>query len=495
MFEATKLGRKVAKEDFKREELEMRTDLLAAQRELRGTNTPVIILVLGVDGAGKGDTVDRLTEWLDTRGLRTFDFWDETDEERERPRFWRFWRALPPRGEIAILFGGWYLEPFENRFCGDWSEVRFDNEMKRIADFERMLTRDGALVVKFWFHMPEKAQKKRLRKLKRNDPRLWKTLPRKGEFSKHYRSFEQLAERMIRQTDTGPTPWYLIEATDHRYRDLTVGRTLLRSIRNRLSHPAEEAGATPPSEAPSLPEEPSARITVLDKVDLGQKLEPEAYKKKLKSLKREIQDLAWKAHRAKRSTVMVFEGVDAGGKGGAIRRLTGGIDSRLYRTIPVTAPTDEEKAHHYLWRFWRHLPIDGRITIYDRSWYGRVLVERVEGFASPAEWQRAYSEINRFEEQLVRHGTIMLKFWLHISPEEQLARFKQRQETPHKQHKITDEDWRNRERWDDYLLAVNEMVVRTSTDYAPWVLVPGNDKKFARVFVLEHVCRTLKKAL
>jgi len=495
MFEATKLGRQLSKADFKKEELELRTDLLAAQRELRGTNTGVVILILGVNGAGKGRVVDRLNEWFDTRGLQTFAFWDETDEERERPRYWRFWRALPPRGEISILFGGWYQEPFENRFCGDTSNGRFDNQMKRIADFERMLTRDGTLVVKFWLHMPEEDQRKRLKKLKRDDTDLWKTLPRKGNFSKHYRSFETIAERMIRQTDTGATPWYLIEATDHRYRDLTIGRTLLRSICNRLSHPTEVAGDSPPSEAPSLPDEASARITVLDQVDLTQPADPETYKQLLSDLQAEIHDLAWKAYRAKRSTVMVFEGVDAGGKGGAIRRLTGGIDSRLYRTIPVAAPTDEEKAHHYLWRFWRHLPLDGRITIYDRSWYGRVLVERVEGFATAAEWQRSYAEINRFEEQLVDSGTIILKFWLHISQDEQLARFKQRQETPHKQHKITDEDWRNRERWDEYSLAVNEMVVRTSTEYAPWTLVPGNDKKFARTFVLEHVRNALKKAL
>jgi polyphosphate kinase 2 (PPK2 family) len=187
--------------------------------------------------------------------------------------------------------------------------------------------------------------------------------------------------------------------------------------------------------------------------------------------------------------------VDAGGKGGAIRRITNAIDARLYQTIPIAAPTDEEKDHHYLWRFWRHIPRSGRVTVYDRSWYGRVLVERVEGFATEAEWKRAYLEINEFEEQLVESGIILFKFWMHIGQDEQLRRFKAREEVPYKQHKITDEDWRNREKWDQYKAAVNEMVIRTSTEYAPWELIPGNDKPYARIAVLQTICGGLRKAL
>jgi polyphosphate kinase 2 (PPK2 family) len=212
-------------------------------------------------------------------------------------------------------------------------------------------------------------------------------------------------------------------------------------------------------------------------------------------LQTEINELAWTAYNKKRSTVLVFEGVDAGGKGGAIRRITTAIDARLYRAIPVAAPTDEEKAHHYLWRFWRHIPRAGYITLYDRSWYGRVLVERVEGFASDAEWRRAYSEINRFEEQLVDSGIILLKFWLHISDEEQLRRFQDRENVPYKQYKITDDDWRNREKWPQYRDAVNEMIVRTSTKHSAWNLVEGNDKPYARVKVLKTVCETLREAI
>ena len=494
MFEATKVGRSVSKEDFKEQQEELRTQLLAVQRELRQTDMPVVVIVSGVEGAGKGEVVNRLNEWLDTRGMQTFAFWDESDEERERPRYWRFWRTMPPRGEITILFGGWYMTPLEYRFQGHCTDAELDAELNRIVDFERMLIQDGALIVKFWFHMSEKDQKARLKELSRDDKSRWKMNPGKAKFSEHYQAFERVAERMILHTDRGISPWYLVEAEDRRYRDLTVGKTLLHAIRSRLSEPAPEDHSVS-SGSPDLPAGPSARITVLDQLDLDRALAKDDYKRELKALQTEINELAWKAYQQKRSTVLMFEGVDAGGKGGAIRRITSAIDARLYRTIPVAAPTDEEKAHHYLWRFWRHIPRAGYITLYDRSWYGRVLVERVEGYASDAEWRRAYSEINRFEEQLVESGVILLKFWLHISQEEQLARFKDREAVPYKRYKITEEDWRNREKWPQYKDAVNEMVVRTSTKHAAWTLVEGNDKPYARVKVLRTVCEALREAL
>lgn len=494
MFEATKVGRSVSKEDFKEQQEELRTQLLAVQRELRHTDVPVIVIISGVEAAGKGEVVNRLNEWLDTRGVQTFAFWDETDEERARPRYWRFWRTMPPRGEITILFGGWYMTPIEYRFQGHCTDAELDAELNRIVDFERMLIQDGALIVKFWFHLSEENQKARLKELSRDDRSRWKMVPSKAKFSEHYQAFERVAERVILHTDRGISPWYLIEAEDRRYRDLTVGKTLLHAIRTRLSEPApEDHGGS--SGSPELPAGASARITLLDQLDLSLSLPQDQYKKEIKSLQAELNELAWQAYNKRRSTILVFEGMDAGGKGGAIRRITSAIDARLYRAIPVAAPTDEEKAHHYLWRFWRHVPRAGYITIYDRSWYGRVLVERVEGFASDAEWRRAYSEINRFEEQLVDNGVILLKFWLHISQEEQLRRFKDREAVPYKRHKITDEDWRNREKWPKYREAVNEMVVRTSTKYASWTLVEGDDKPYARVKVLRTICETLKLAL
>ncbi|ABM62637.1 polyphosphate:AMP phosphotransferase [Halorhodospira halophila] len=494
MFEVAKVGHRVDKQAFKAQRDALRVELLEAQRALRDSQIPVIVIVAGVEAAGKGEVVNRLNEWLDTRGVQTFAFWESSDEERERPRYWRFWRALPPRGEIAILFGGWYLAPIEERFGGVCDDAALDAELRRITDFERSLTLDGALVVKFWFHLSEADQKKRLKQLS-GDPRSrWRMRPKKAKFSAQYQRFEAVAERVIRRTDSGLAPWYLIEAADRRYRDLTVGQTLLQAIRNRLQQPfPPESAAAPPSLDP--PDSTSAPTSRLGQLDLTQTLEREAYKQALKRYQRELNELAWQAYKSRRSTVLVFEGVDAGGKGGAIRRLAQALDARLYRTIPIAAPTDEERAHHYLWRFWRQLPRAGHIIIYDRSWYGRVLVERVEGFASEPEWRRAYAEINDFEEQLAENGSILLKFWLHVSEEEQLRRFRERENTPHKQYKITDEDWRNREQWPLYKDAVDEMITSTSTEYAPWTLVEGDDKRFARIKVLQTVCDRLRAAL
>jgi len=494
MFEATKVGRTVSKEEFKAQRDELRTQLLEVQRELRESNTAVVVIVSGVEAAGKGGVVNRLNEWLDTRGVQTFAFWELSDEEQERPRYWRFWRTLPPRGEISILFGGWYLAPIEHRFQELCDDAALDAELNRIVDFERMVTQDGALVVKFWFHLSEQDQKQRLKELSRDDRSRWKMLPEKSKFSEQYHQFEHVAERVIRQSDRGIAPWYLIEAEDTRYRDLTVGKTLLQAIRARLNQPVAMEPPTP-ADPLNLPESASAQITLLDQLDLTVKLAREAYKEELKKLQQEINELTWKAYKQRRSTVLVFEGVDAGGKGGAIRRITSAVDARLYRTMSVAAPTDEEKAHHYLWRFWRHVPRAGRMIIYDRSWYGRVLVERVEGFATEPEWRRAYSEINEFEEQLVENGAILLKFWLQVSDEEQLRRFQDREDTPYKRYKITDEDWRNREKWPEYKAAVNEMVARTSTEDAPWTLVEGDDKPYARVKVLRTVCDAMRTAL
>jgi polyphosphate:AMP phosphotransferase len=494
MFEAAELGRKVPKKVFQAEEPGLRTALLEAQQQLRVANIPLLILVSGVEGAGKGAVVSLLNTWFDTRGVETYAFWDETDDERQRPPYWRFWQRLPARGTIAVMFGSWYTRPIVDRVFKRQSQSQFDEALKRIAAFEKLLIDDGALLVKFWFHLSKQGQKARLRAdVKQGRGRRPRGLIQK--FSKRYKRFARVSERAIRITTTGTAPWYLVEAEDRRYRDLTVAQTLLEAIQHRLQDgSAHDSTAVSSYTLPTVAI-PQATITILDHVDLTQRLTADAYHQALRTYQRQLYALAWRAWEQKRFTVAVFEGWDAAGKGSAIRRLTAALDARLYRVISIAAPSDEEKAHHYLWRFWRHIPRQGYMTIYDRSWYGRVLVERVEGFAQRQEWRRGYQEINDFEEQLVEHGIVLLKFWIHISQAEQLRRFQEREELAWKQYKITEEDWRNRDKWEDYKAAVNDMVARTSTEYAPWTLIPGNDKLYARIAILKTFCAALEKGL
>jgi len=474
------------KQAFDAAELELRARLLEAQRRLRGSPRCVVVIVSGVEAAGKSEVVNRLHGWLDTRGVQSVAFWDESEEERERPRHWRFWRRLPPRGSIGILFGSWYTQPIVARAFKRNTTAEFEAELAGIVEMERNLIADGAVIVKLWFHLSKKAQKKRLKKAVAKRKRA--LTPWEKSHSRLYDRFAKVSEAALRATDTALAPWRIIDAADRRDRDISAGRLVLDGIERACA--ALSRSVTPVAAA-----RVKAKGCVLDTVDLDATLSQRAYETGLARARARLSALAWKAYERKRSTVVVFEGWDAAGKGGAIRRMTAALDARLYRVIPVAAPTDEERSRHYLWRFWRHVPRGGYVTIYDRSWYGRVLVERVEGFARQDEWERAYDEINSFEEQLAGHGIVVHKFWLHISEEEQLRRFEERQRIAHKMHKITEEDWRNREKWRLYVRAVHDMVVRCSTDHAPWTLVPANDKKVARVMVVKTLADRLESAL
>jgi polyphosphate:AMP phosphotransferase len=492
MFEVAELGRRVSKKDFAQREPALRTALLEAQRQLRAAGIPVIVIVSGVEGAGKGEVVNRFHAWLDSRWVETHAYFNETDEERERPWEWRFWRTLPPRGSIGILFGSWYTVPVVRRAYGEYDDAALEKDMVAVNELERMLTADGALVVKLWFHLSKEEQTERL---KNDKQKYWSVAsPVAKKFSRRYARFLQASELAIRHTDTGDCPWFLIEGTDGRYRDLTAGETLLRAIERRLAHPPELPSAKGIAEAMAAMDAPVNQPTILDQVNLAARIKG-SYEKELERQQRHLHKLSIAAFQQGRSSVAVFEGWDAAGKGGAIRRVTAALDARLYRVISTAAPTDEEKAHHYLWRFWRHVPRAGYVTIYDRSWYGRVLVERVEGFAPEEAWMRAYQEINDFEQRLHERGIVVNKFWLHISPAEQLRRFEERQVTPWKQHKITEDDWRNREKWEAYRGAVNDMVARTSTHFAPWHLIPSEDKQYARIAVLKALSASLEEVL
>ncbi|MCB1854384.1 MAG: polyphosphate:AMP phosphotransferase [Halieaceae bacterium] len=491
MFETLEVGKQIKPGDFDKLEGPLREQLLRAQLELAERDYPVIIVVAGPDGAGKGSLVQQLNEWMDPRWIETNTFWEHSDEEESRPFFWRFWRSLPGRGQIGIFLGSWYTRPAQAAIAGSMGASEFSLYCKQIEIFEQMLADDGALIVKLWLHISHDSQKSRLQ-----DASVHRQATQRGsnlsyELHGTYQRTMEVSEQLILATDSSHSPWQLIEAEDSHYRDLTAGQLLLQAMLNRAGREPREGGADSAREEMLVEGQP----TVLDSVDLSLKLDRDQYKMRLAELQERLHHLGWQAYLEKRSTVALFEGWDAAGKGSAIRRVTRAIDPRLFRLVQIAAPTDEEQAHHYLWRFWRQLQRDGRCTFFDRSWYGRVLVERVEKFASPDEWQRAYSEINQFEQQLVDHGIIVMKFWLHISPAEQKRRFHAREQTPYKQHKLTEDDWRNRARWHDYEIAVDQMVSHTSTRHAPWTLVSGNDKRYARVQILETFCDKLEEAL
>lgn len=485
MFEAVEFGQRLSREEFKACEPALWTALLDSQRALRAAGVATLIIVTGVEGSGRGKVVQRLHKWFDTRGVRTHAFWDSTDEERERPAAWRFWRRLPPRGSIAIMFGGWYGEPLHRPARGGGAEL--DREAARIVELERMLCLDGMLIIKLWFHLSRRSHARRMKK-RREAGRRVAGIVGENATRGQYEDILGAAERMIHHTDTGDCPWQLIDAEDPHHRDLRAGEILRTRMEERLKQPVAAVKA-------AMSVEKRRPATVLDSIDLTAALGAEEYKDALKHQHERLERLAWRTYDARRSAVIVFEGWDAAGKGGAIQRLTAAVDARLYRVIPVAAPTDEERAQHYLWRFWRHLPRAGYMTLYDRSWYGRVLVERVDGHAAEAEWARAFAEINNFEEQLTDHGIVLLKFWLHISAGEQLRRFEQREKLPWKRHKLSDEDWRNRNRRKAYLIAADDMLAHTSAATAPWTLVAAEDKRHARIEVLKTLCTRLEQAL
>lgn len=490
MFEAAEIGNTIDKKVYKAQAPKTRAALLEMQGRMNESDLAVCVLIGGVEGAGKSETLNVLLEWMDPRGIQTHALRDPTDEERDRPYMWRYWRLLPPKGRMGIFLGTWYSQPMLQLFHGAVrSEV--DLVLDRAIEFERMLHAEKTLVFKVWLHLSKTAQSARLKELEVDPDRRWRVTEADRLSRKHYDSYREIAEHTLRRTGTGEAPWHIVEGTDPRYRQLTVAQLLMKRVNERLAQLTKDAAR--PAPKPDRPK--PAKINLLNRLDLSQSLERADYEKKLNKQQGRIAKLSRRLHRHGRSLALVFEGPDAAGKGGAIRRLIHAIDARDYQVVSIAKPTDEERAHPYLWRFWRHVPGHGRITIFDRSWYGRVLVERIEGFCRPEEWKRAYTEINEFEQQLVDSGGIVQKFYLNISADEQLSRFKVRQQTPYKQYKINDEDWRNREKWDAYEAAACEMIEKTSSESAPWVLVEANDKLWARIKVLKAVADRLEEAL
>jgi polyphosphate:AMP phosphotransferase len=491
IFESAEIGHKLKKSVFKRREPMLRERLLELQYQvLEKKEFPVLVLVDGLDGAGKSETVNLFNEWMDPRHIRTVAFGEPTEWIRERPEMWRFWQALPPKGHIGLHFGSWYTDPVEARVFGKEKRAAFELRLERIRHLEKMLVAEGVVLVKLWFHLSRDAQRRRLEELSSRKETAWRVTAREWQQFRHYEEYVAVAEEALVGTSTGEAPWEIIDGSDPEFRALSAGTLLEASMSSRLEGKRPVLSPAPPPPAPPLDNR-----TLLQSFDYTRSLDRETYGDKLDKFQRKL-NLQMRARGMRdRSLVLVFEGMDAAGKGSTIRRVTQALDARYYRVIPIAAPTDEEGAQPYLWRFWRHVPGHRRATIFDRSWYGRVLVERVEKFAGEYDWMRAYGEINEFEEQLSEAGAIVVKFWLAITPQEQLRRFKERAQTAYKRYKITPEDYRNRKKWPQYELAVNDMVERTSTEIAPWNIVASDDKLFSRIEVLKTLCKRLDAEL
>ncbi|MBD3343677.1 MAG: polyphosphate:AMP phosphotransferase [Chitinivibrionales bacterium] len=489
------LSRKISKEEYKQEKQRLEITLGRLQREAKELGLSVLIVFEGWEAAGKGTLVNELILPLDPRGFKVHSILPPNEEESLRPFLWRFWTRTPAGGRIVIFDRSWCRRIFNDRVEGHIKESQFVQAVSDIRSFERQLADDGTVIIKFFLHISKEEQKKRFNKLRKNPATAWRISKLDLARHKKYESYLAAAEDMLTKTDSAFAPWTVIESHNQRFAALKMFNTVTTALQTRIDQ-IKTREKSPPQKKKTAPGQKSdLAVSILDKVDTSLSLDRDEYRKLLKKKQKRLRELEHEIYMQRIPIIIAYEGWDAAGKGGNIRRLTQELDPRGYEVVPVAAPNDIEKAHHYLWRFWKQIPKAGHITIFDRTWYGRVLVERVEGFCTEEQWRRAYREINEMEEHLTHFGTVLLKFWLHIDMEEQLRRFNLRQQTPHKEWKITEEDWRNREKWDDYKLAVEEMIFRTSTPHAPWTIVESNCKWFARIKVIDTVIKAIEKKL
>jgi polyphosphate:AMP phosphotransferase len=487
MLEKVDLNLSLDKKKYKARMAELSDRLAALQQTVKALKIPIIIAFEGWSASGKGTMIKRIVHPLDPRQFKVYAMDKLSEEAVMRPFLWSYWVKTPAKGLITILDKSWSrgmlpdgLRPLTEK---EKASYYYD-----VNAFERQLHDDGTLLLKFFLHISREEQKARLRALERNPATKWRVDASDKNQNANYDKLLPIYENMIHNTSGAASPWSIIEGNDMRYAavkilDILVARVEAEIARKQSHAPLNAEPAEPP------------RISILRSCTFEETISDEDYKKQLETLQAQMADLGYAMYAKRKSVVIVYEGWDAAGKGGNIKRLTELIDPRGYEVAPIAAPTPEELAHHYLWRFYNHLPKDGHMTIFDRSWYGRVMVERIEGYCTSGEWQRAFGEINDMELHWANHGIVLFKFWMHINKDEQLRRFQARQADPLKQYKITEEDWRNREKWDQYEQAVDEMLFRTNTQHAPWRIIESNNKKLARIKVLQTVVAELSKSL
>ncbi|HEY2806132.1 MAG TPA: hypothetical protein VGI92_09765 [Gemmatimonadales bacterium] len=494
MLETLNPPRRVDKAAYEKAFRPLRDKLDNLQRAIFEARIPVAIVFEGWDAAGKGDSIEKLVGRLDPRGYKVHPIFEPTDAERLHPFLWRFWNRIPGRGEIGIFDHSWYTRVLHDRVEKTASKREWQSAYNEINQFERMLTDDGMVMIKFWLQISKKEQKKRFKAMEGSKYDRWRVTRKDWKAHEHYGHYLAAAEEMLERSGSAYAPWTIVVSTDKHYRRLRIFNVVIDALQAALDLKAEQGKSGKRAKpAPVIPALKEAK-TVLDEVDLTRSLAPKKFEEELKELQFKLRELQYRCFETRRPVIIACEGWDAAGKGGAIKRIIGSLDPRGYTVVPIAAPKGDEATHQYLWRFWTRIPKAGHITIFDRTWYGRVLVERVEGFANEAEWRRAYPEIMEFERSLTNYGTVLVKFWFHITPEVQLQRFKEREQLDYKRYKITAEDWRNREKWDQYRSAVSDAITNTSTTYAPWTIVEANDKLWARIKSMRTIADAIEKA-
>ena len=458
------------------------------QMMIKEKRIPVFVLFEGWGTAGKGSVLGKVILNIDPRFFKVFTMDIPTEEEKRKPFLYRYFVKIPEAGKFCFLDSGWMDEVTRESLHGQLGSKEYKARIESVKRFERQLTDNGYLVMKFFFHISQKEQKNRIKVLEQDKNTSWRVGENDSWQNKHYDKCLEAYDQYLSDTNASTSPWYIVDAKSKKWAQLQVLETLVNGIDTALQNSAMAV--------PLLQNVfPMEKIPKLSEISLDKVVSSEEYKKELDALQGRLRALHNELYRKKIPVIIAYEGWDAAGKGGNIKRITGALDPRGYEVHPIASPEPHEKARHYLWRFWNRLPKTGHVAIYDRTWYGRVMVERLEGFCSENDWQRAYNEINEFEKELSDWGAVIIKFWVQIDKDVQLERFTDRQNTPEKQWKITEEDWRNRDKWDLYEDAVNEMMKKTNTTYAPWHVLESNDKKYARLKALRIVIEEIEKAL
>jgi len=481
--EDDKLDRTARKEEI----LRLRDKLVNQQQAVLAAKLPVIVLVEGWDSAGKGNLINELICEMDPRFYSVAVF-DRTHERDERfPFLQKFFQQLPENGKFLFMDTGWMEDTVTKYLRREITAEEYDRRVESCGVFERQLRDNGYVVIKLFLHISRKEQLRRISALWENRDTAWRVteddLWQQREYDRFLKTYDKFME-----TAAETAPWHVLDAESRKKSLLDALRAITLAV-DRALEKGRYVGKASGREFPLLGG-PS-----LKSADLTAAIDPAEYKTELKRLQKKLAVLHNQIYRKRIPVVICYEGWDAAGKGGNIRRLAYPLDPRGFDVIPISSPTPGELARHYLWRFWTRLPRSGHVAIFDRTWYGRVMVERIEGFCSQDDWKRAYGEINEFEKELTDFGAVVLKFWIHIDPDTQLERFEARQNTPEKQWKITEEDWRNREKWPAYEQAVEEMLLKTSTEYAPWHIIESVDKKYARIRTLQIVTDALERAV